>query len=66
MSKEVTKSHLPKDAIVLTAVIVMERFRFPPRVNVQMLEAPPAGAIPVKNRPRRIGTEFAKSSKPIM
>lgn len=42
---------LPKDASVLMAVIVTLRFRFPPSEYVQILEAPPAGEMPVKNRP---------------
>ena len=42
----------------------MLRSKFPPRVKVQILEAPPAGAIPVKNRPNlRVG-ESGKTNNP--
>lgn len=57
--------HSPKEAMVLMAVIVKLRLRLPPRSTVQMLEAPPAGEIPVKKKPNRIGTESRNSNSPI-
>lgn len=51
--------------MVLMAVIVKLRLRLPPRSTVQMLEAPPAGEIPVKKKPNRIGTESRNSNSPI-
>ena len=42
----------------------MLRLRFPPRVYVQIFEAPPAGEIPVKNNPKRRGIDSLNSKTP--
>lgn len=41
-----------------------DRLRLPPRMKVQMLEAPPPGDTPVKNIPRRISGQCGKIRKP--
>lgn len=46
------------------AVIVIDRFKFPLNINVQMLEAPPPGETPVTKRPRRMADSDAGNIKP--
>lgn len=55
---------LPKASIVLIVVIVMLKFRFPPKKTVHIFEAPPAGLIPVKKRPNCRAAELGKSHLP--
>lgn len=56
---------MPNAERVLTVVIKIDRSMFPSRIAVQMLEAPPPGATPVKNIPSRIVGSLGKSTNPI-
>lgn len=51
-------------AKVLMVVIVIDKFKSPPRIRVHMLEAPPPGDTPVKNIPNCISALSGKSTLP--
>lgn len=63
MALRVPQTVLPKLAMLLIAVIAIDRSMLPPNMIVQMFEAPPAGEAPVKNIPNCISTLPGNNSK---
>lgn len=51
---KIHKGIIPKAAKLLTVVIKTDRFILPPKITVHILEAPPVGETPVKNKPNCI------------
>lgn len=68
MSSQIDKNQfqksLPNAANVLVVLIVIDKSMFPPKITVQVFDAPPAGLAPVKNRPSCISGRFGKSHRP--
>lgn len=58
------KLNLPNAANVLVVVIATDKSIFPPRITVQMFDAPPAGETPVKNNPNCMSTLSGNRIKP--
>jgi len=55
---------MKNDENVEMAVIVIDRFRFPPYIKVQMFEAPPPGETPVTKRPNLMADSEAGKMNP--
>ena len=55
---------MKKDENVEMAVIVIDKFRLPPYIKVQMFEAPPPGETPVTKRPNLMADSEAGKTKP--